>query len=88
MFFVPMGAFKNREWFRTHRLREEHIDVLIQCLRHSVRWAEDIMNKFYIREPLLLPVRLVLKLFLSSIRKNMARVKPALEAIIANGERR
>jgi len=82
MFFVPMGVLKNKEWFRTHMLREEHIDVLIQCLRHSVRWAEDIMNRFYVREPLLLPVRLGLKLILLYVRRNMDKVKPALEAML------
>ncbi len=83
MFFVPMGALKNREWFRKHGLREEHIEVLDRCLRHSVYWAEDIVNNFYLNEFSLMPVKFGLKMFLRLVRKNMDKVRPALEAMIA-----
>ncbi len=86
MFFVPMGALKNRDWFRKHALREEHIDVLMQCLEHSMRWVDDLINKFYLKEPLLAPVRFGIKLFLSLVRRNLGRIRPALEAMISGGE--
>lgn len=80
MFFVPMGALKNREWFRRQGLREEHVEVLVQCLRHSVRWAGDLVD-WYLSGPGLAPVRMGIKLFLSYVRGNVDRVKSALEAM-------
>ncbi len=87
MFFVPMGALKNRDWFKKHGLKEEHIDVLELCLKHSMYWVEDLINKFYLNEPLLMPVRLGIKLFLSLVRRNIHRIRPALEAMIAEGRK-
>ncbi|MEM1742051.1 MAG: radical SAM protein [Desulfurococcaceae archaeon] len=64
MFFVPMGVLKNNKWFLRERLSLEHIDVLIKCFRHTVYWAEDIMNKFYLHEWYLFPVRFFLRIFI------------------------
>lgn len=79
MFFVPMGALKNRDWFLKSAITFEHIEVLKQCLRHSLYWAEDIMSKFYLREPHLLPVRMCLRLFIRYIRWKAEKVLPKVE---------
>jgi len=68
MFFVPMGLFKNKDWFKAIHLRREHLEVMRACLLHSLKWAEDILNKFYMRGPLYLPVKLLLKMFLTYVR--------------------
>ena len=68
MFFVPMGALKDKDWFTTFKVSDEHIEVMRRCLWHSVKWGEEIMNKFYLRGPGKFPVKLMLKLFLRYVR--------------------
>jgi len=68
MFFVPMGVFKNRDWFKRVHLKREHLEVMRACLLHSLNWAEDILNKFYMRSPLHLPVKLLLRAFLMYVK--------------------
>jgi len=69
MFFVPMGVLKSKDWFTTVRITDEHIEVMRKCFWHSVKWAEDIMNRFYLKGFYNYPVRLLLKLFLSYVRR-------------------
>ncbi len=85
MFFVPMGALKNRDWFRRYGLKQEHVEVLMTMLDHSLKWAEELMSKFYMSETMLAPVRMGIKLFLAFVRRNLYRIRPALEAM-ASGQ--
>lgn len=80
MFFVPMGLLKNRELFHKNLVRLEHVEVMKKCLYHTLNWAEDIMNKFYLKEAHLLPVRLSLKLFIRYIKWRVNRILPQIEA--------
>jgi len=80
MFFVPMGVLKNRDWFRRNLVQPEHIEVMKKCLFHTLYWAEDIMNKFYLKEPHLVPVRLGLKLFMKYVKWKVNKIIPKLEA--------
>ena len=82
MFFVPMGVLKNRDWFRRNLVQPEHIEVMKKCLFHTLYWAEDIMNKFYLKEPHLAPVRLGLKLFMKYVKWKVNKIIPKLEAIL------
>ncbi len=82
MFFVPMGALKNRDWFRKNALKPEHIDVMLKTLYHTLYWAEEIMNKFYLKESYLLPVRMALKLFITYVKWKVRRILPKIEAMI------
>ncbi|MCD6536292.1 MAG: B12-binding domain-containing radical SAM protein, partial [Thaumarchaeota archaeon] len=69
MFFVPMGVLKNKDWFTDVRVTDEHIEVMRKCLWHSVRWAEEIIDKFYLRESHLSPLKYLLKMFLSYVKR-------------------
>ncbi len=80
MFFVPMGALKNRDWFRRNLVQLEHIEVMKKCLFHTVYWAEDIMNKFYLKEPHYILVRLGLKLFIKYVKWKVRKALPQIEA--------
>jgi len=82
MFFVPMGALKNRDWFRRTGLRSEHVELMMKTLDHALYWAQDIMNKFYLKEPYLMPVRIGLKLFLSYVKWKIRKYKPIIETMI------
>ncbi len=80
MFFVPMGVLKNRDWFRRKLVKPEHVEVMKKCLFHSLKWAEDIMNNFYLKEPHLVPVRLGIKLFLKYVKWKVNKAMPQIEA--------
>ncbi|MCF8885541.1 MAG: radical SAM protein [Nitrososphaerota archaeon] len=68
MFFVPMGLLKDKDWFTSVKVKDEHIEVMRKCLWHSVYWAEDIINRFYLKKSSTAPLRILLKLFLRYVR--------------------
>ncbi len=80
MFFVPMGFLKNTYWFRKNMMTQEHVEVMKKCLSHSLYWARDIMNRFYLKEPYLAPVRLGLKIFMRYVEYRAKRIIPGVEA--------
>jgi len=82
MFFVPMGMLKNRDWFRRHALTPEHVEVALRTLEHSLHWAKDMLNRFYLKEPRLRPVRLGLKLFIDYVKWRINTLKPEIEAFL------
>ncbi len=81
MFFVPMGALKNNKWFIRDNITWEHIEVMKKTLFHTLYWAEDIINKFYLKEPYLLPVKIGLKMFLKYVKWKTRRLLPRVEAM-------
>jgi len=78
MFFVPMGVLKNKDWFTDVKVRDEHIEVMRKCLWHSVEWAEEIIEKFYLRKPHQTPLRLLLKMFLNYVKRRARSVEKEL----------
>ncbi len=68
MFFVPMGVLKNKDWFTDIKITDEHIEVMRRCLWHSIHWAEDIVNRFYLNKPGMAPLKFMLKTFLRYVR--------------------
>lgn len=80
MFFVPMGYFKNKDWFTRVKLNDAHIELYKKVFWHDVYWAEDIINKFYMKGPLYYPVKLTLKLFLAIAKRKMKQVEAMLES--------
>ncbi|MCY0858997.1 MAG: radical SAM protein [Sulfolobaceae archaeon] len=79
MFFVPMGYFKNKDWFTQVKLKEAHIELYRRVFWHDVYWAEDIIDRFYMKSPIYYPVRLALKLFLRAAKKKMKEIEAHLE---------
>ena len=69
MFFVPMGILKNKDWFTDVKVTDEHIEVMRKCLWHSVRWAEDIIENFYLKKSRFNPIKYLLKIFLAYVRR-------------------
>ncbi len=61
MYFVPMGAFKDRDWYRKEEITGVRRELMALCLKHSLKWAVDILDKFYIKEWYLLPVKLFIR---------------------------
>ncbi len=82
MFFVPMGALKKNKWFLREHIRREHIDVMYKCFEHTIYWAEDIINKFYLKEPYLFPVRMGLKLFIKYAKRKVREIVKQMEVFV------
>ncbi len=78
MFFVPMGVLKNKNWFTDVEVRDEHIEVMRRCLWHSVRWAEEIIETFYLREPYHRPLKWLLKMFLGYVKRKARETEKKL----------
>ncbi|MCX8188021.1 MAG: B12-binding domain-containing radical SAM protein [Nitrososphaeria archaeon] len=78
MFFVPMGVLKNKEWFTEVKLKDEHIEVMRICLWHTVRWAEDIIDKFYLRKRHHVLIKYALKIFLKYVKMKARAVEENL----------
>ncbi|RDD53050.1 MAG: radical SAM protein [Candidatus Korarchaeota archaeon NZ13-K] len=65
MYFVPMGLLRGESWY-DREPTEEQLELMRVCLRHDLRWVEDIA-RWYMRDlnPL---ARYLLSLFLSILR--------------------
>ena len=79
MFFVPLGALKDRRWFLREQLNELHVEVLKKCMWHTVRWGEDIMSKLYLRDLRYAPVKMLLKLFLAYVKRKAREAERVVE---------
>ncbi|RLG88281.1 MAG: radical SAM protein, partial [Thermoprotei archaeon] len=68
MFFVPMGGLKGRrDVIAKVKVTKEHVEALKAALYHTVFWAKDIMEKFYIRERRYFIVRALLNYFVGRV---------------------
>lgn len=79
MFFVPMGSMKERRWFIKDNLKKEHVDALIRMYEHTVFWAEDIINNYYLKNPASYPVRFLLKYFIRYVKKQVNKYIKIIE---------
>lgn len=76
MIFVPMGALKGSEGgIAGLNFTREHAEAMKIAFWHTVRWAEDIMNTFYLRGRIYAPVRFLLKVFLWMAKKKMRNIE-------------
>lgn len=81
MFFVPMGAFKNMEWFRKNMVRPEHVELLKATLRHSAYWARDIVDRFYLKGTRYFLVRAAIKWIIGYIERKAEEAARAVEQL-------
>jgi len=82
MFFVPMGYFKNKDWFTRIKLTDAHIELYRKVFWHDVYWGEEIINHSYLKGPLYYPVRMTLKLFLRVAKRRMRKIEANLESYL------
>jgi len=47
LFFVPMGALKNEDWFTVERMNDLQWELLVKCLRHDIYWTKRIMKSYF-----------------------------------------
>lgn len=82
MFFVPMGALKDRDWFRRNAVKHEHVELMIKTLEHSTYWAENIMSEFYVKGFKYAPIKILLKFFIWYVNHKVNSIKPQLEEML------
>lgn len=81
MIFVPMGALRKDKdsGIQGVKLTRAHLEALWASLEHSMYWAEDIMNRFYIKGAKQFMLRGLLKIFLSFARSKAYSIKNSLD---------
>ena len=47
LFFVPLGRLKDKDWFKKEKMNELHKELLIQCMRHNLRWVKKIADSYF-----------------------------------------
>lgn len=87
MIFVPMGVLKSSEGGITGlNFTHEHAEAMKIAFWHTVKWAEDIMKSFYLRNKSYIPVRLLLKLFLWYAKRRMSGIEEKLLSKLSSKE--
>ena len=86
MFYVPMSHIKADKtgWIVKYNLIPEHIELLRVIFKHSIYWARDIVNHFYLSNPIYLPLRLALNYFINYVERKVKEIEGKLEQIIEN----
>ncbi len=76
MLFVPMGALKSeKSGIVGMKFTKEHAEAMRLAFWHTVRWAQDIIENFYMKGPQYLLVRLILRLFLWYAVRKMKNIE-------------
>ena len=44
LFFVPMGRLKDKDWFTDQQMNELHMELLIKCLQHDLKWVRELIR--------------------------------------------
>lgn len=78
MLFVPLGAYKDKAFFRREYLKKEHLDLMYLCLEHSLYWAKKLVNK-YINEKKNFFLRFLLNAFIRYIDLKFRGFKEGLD---------
>jgi len=81
MFFVPMGALKKNKWFLRDHLTIEHVEAMKKMYEHTIYWAEEIM-KNYMTSLHYLPVKFLLKYFMSYVKWRVNKYMGKLEEMV------
>jgi radical SAM superfamily enzyme YgiQ (UPF0313 family) len=86
MFYVPMNHIRadKEGWIIKYNLIPEHIELLKKMFEHSVYWARDIVNKFYLKGPQYWPVRWAVNHFIDYVEKRVRKLYDNLDEIAAN----
>lgn len=76
MIFVPMGALKGSEGGITgFKFTSEHAEAMRVAFWHTIRWAEDIMNTFYLKRRVYTPLKFLLRMFLWYAKRKMVEIE-------------
>ncbi len=84
MFYVPMNYIKAEKdgWLVKYNLLPEHIELLKRTFEHSVRWARDIVNRFYLNKASHFLVRLAVNYFINYVERKVRMLYKRLDEIV------
>ena len=74
MYFVPMGYYKDKEWFKKAKFEDSLRELGMVCLKHDLYWADWILTRYYIRPNLRNPSLYILKYLLKFIIRTYRRL--------------
>lgn len=82
LFYVPMSHIRadKRGWMQRVNLLPEHIELLRVVFRHSIYWAKDILNRFYLKDSHNVLLRVFLNYFIGYVEKNVKKIDRYIEA--------
>ncbi len=60
-------------WIIKYNLMPEHIELMKKMFEHSIYWAKDIVNHFYLRGPQYWPVRAAVNYFINYVEGGRVR---------------
>ncbi len=82
LFYVPMSHIRadKRGWMQRVNLLPEHIELLRVVFRHSIYWAKDILNKFYLKDSHNVLLKVFLNYFIGYVEKNVKKIDRYIEA--------
>jgi len=85
MFYVPMNHIRAEKdgWIIKYNLMPEHIELLKKMFEHSIYWAKDIVNHFYLKGPQYWPVRAAVNYFINYVEKKVRALYDRLDQIAA-----
>jgi len=76
MLFVPMGALKaEKTGVVGMKLTREHAEAMRVAFHHTVRWAKDIMERYYLAKPIYAPLRALLRFFVWYAERKMKNIE-------------
>ena len=86
LFYVPMNHVRSDKggWLYKYNLLPEHIELLKAVFHHSIYWAKDIANKFYLNGIVNAPVRTALNYFINYVDKRVSKLEDQLDEIMEN----
>ncbi|MEM0198319.1 MAG: radical SAM protein [Fervidicoccaceae archaeon] len=81
MMFVPMGALKDRDFYRREMMSELHMQILYKTYQHSIYWGKQILEKSYLRSPAYLPLRGLLEFFMWYVERKVNSIAKQLPSL-------
>ena len=76
MLFVPMGALKREKGgIVGMKFTREYAEAMRVAFWHTVRWASDIIENFYIKGWRNIPIRAILRIFLWYATRKMKKIE-------------
>ncbi|MEM3997229.1 MAG: radical SAM protein [Pyrobaculum sp.] len=81
LFYVPMSHVRSDKvgWIDKLNLYPEHVDLLKTVARHSIYWAKDIVNRYYLKGVHYAPIKLLINYFISYVEKRLSRIEEDVE---------
>ncbi|MGC8607237.1 MAG: B12-binding domain-containing radical SAM protein [Vulcanisaeta sp.] len=85
MFYVPMNHIRAEKdgWIIKYNLMPEHIELMKKMFEHSIYWAKDIVNHFYLRGSQYWPVRVAVNYFMNYVERRVRALYDRLDQIAA-----